>query len=447
MRTGFFSLLLAALLVIVLPANAIAAKTIVVDAGHGGSDPGALGVNGLYEKNVNYDIAMRVRDLLTVKGYDVFLTRTDDRFISLADRVTLTNGANADAFVSIHANSHPNNSVSGSLVLYYDSRYPQSDYPASSEMSALTPESQKLASLVLDSVIKETGFADRGIVPSAAYVVRMGRIPSILVETAFLSNKGDAARLADESDRQRLASGIVNGIAAYMPLPSIFPDLADHWAREAVLRLKETGIIEGINNRYEPDRPMTRAEWLTVADRLFGFAQRIRASGSAAGTAPVSPADLPKTHWAYDTFQNAVRLGYINGYEDGTVRPDKPVTRAEVAALLERMTDGTQSKVWSGKADFTDVPLTYWASGPIYRMKQKGILNGIADHVFMPAKSMTRAEMAAMIDRYVALSKRIEEPAKSAETQETAKTPDTAEVRGTVKAVPRKQEPAATAPQ
>ncbi|MBD2860994.1 N-acetylmuramoyl-L-alanine amidase [Paenibacillus oceani] len=483
MRTGLLSLLLAAIALLAVPAQTFSAKTVVVDAGHGGQDPGAIGVNGLYEKSVNLDVAQKLKEQLIQRGYEVVMTRTADEYLSLAQRVEQTNAAQPSLFVSVHANSHPNPNVSGSLVLYYDSDYPQDSYPASEAMAKLSPESKKLANLVLKNIISETGFADKGIVPSAAYVIRMGQVPSILVETAFLSHSGDAARLSDSPVRQKLADGIAKGIAAYLPLPDLFPDLADHWAREAVLRLKDKGLVEGIFNRYEPDRAVTRAEWLALSDRLFKFADRLHAADAPdtgypdtttpkeqkkaetslptdqteAAQAPSSPPelpesasqgqasplaqtpptwanrsavqsettaapkpasrtpspgqpqsfkDLPKSHWAYETFQNAVRLGYMNGYEDGTIRPDQPITRGEVTALLERMTaDAGNSPPWTGPADFTDVPLKHWASGPIYRMKQQGIITGVTDKTFAPDKKMTRAEMAALMDRYVAAPK------------------------------------------
>lgn len=410
MRTGLCKLLVTAVVLIAAPMQAFAAQTVVVDAGHGGSDPGAVGVNGLYEKNVNYDIAAKLRQLLVKLGYDVVLTRDSDEYISLADRVDLTAKAKPALFVSVHANSHPNANVDGSLVLYYDKDYPQDSYPASDAMTALTPESKRLASLVLQNMVLEAGFADKGLVPSAAYVIRMGQVPSILVETAFLSNKNDAARLADETVRQKLAEGIAKGIAAYLPPtpPGGFTDISGHWASDAIVRLKEKGLVEGGWGRYLPDNPMTRAEWLTIADRLFQFDKSLRLKTSSSAQTSVTAQvykDLPKTHWAYDTFQEAIRLGYITGYEDSTVRPDQAVTRAEVAALLERMTDGTNQAPWTKAADFTDVPAAHWASGPIYRLKQKGLFNGVTDKTFAPARSMTRAEMAVMIDRYVAAAK------------------------------------------
>lgn len=423
MRTGLCKLLVIAVVLIAAPVQAFAAQTVVVDAGHGGSDPGAVGVNGLYEKYVNLDIAFKLQQQLLKLGYDVVLTRDSDKYISLADRVALTAAAKPSLFVSVHANWHTDSKVDGSLVLYYDKDYPQASYPASEAMTALSPESKRLAALVQQGMVAEAGFADKGLVPSAAYVIRMGQVPSILVETAFLSNKSDAARLADETVRLKLAKGIATGIAAYLPLsvPGGFSDIAGHWAREAIIRLQRQGLVEGSDGRYDPDKPMTRAEWLTIADRLFRFDNLLEAgSGGQSSVAKavyggVEPAfnDLTEKHWAYETFRKAIRLGYISGYEDGTARPDRAVTRSEVAALLERMTVGPNPSPWTKNADFTDVPLTYWASGPIYRMKEKGLLEGIGANTFAPAKSMTRGEMAAMIDRYVTASAAAAEKAKA----------------------------------
>lgn len=405
--TGLLQLLLAAGFLLAAPLQA-AAETVVIDAGHGGSDPGAVGVNGLYEKTANADIASKLKNLLVAQGYDVVMTRTADEYISLADRVAKTDKVKPDLFVSVHANSHPNANASGSLVLYYDKNYPQASYPANEAMAALTPESKRLATLVLQHLVAKTGFADNGIVPSAAYVIRMGQVPSILVETAFLSNASDAARLADDSVRQTIASGIADGISDYLPLSGEkgFVDIAGHWAHDAIVRLQQQGLVEGSGGAYFPDKPMTRAEWLTVADRLFhvaGTANTAKGNTSSGRTTVTGQVyrDLPKSHWAYDTMRQAIQRGLINGYGDGTVRPDQPVTRAEVAALLERLTGGSSAAPWTKAADFADVPADYWAAGSIYRLKQQGIMNGVTDKTFAPAKSMTRAEMAAMLDRYV----------------------------------------------
>lgn len=402
----FLSLALLVLLA-AAPVQAVAAPLIVIDAGHGGTDFGAVSANGLQEKHVNLDIAWKVKLLLDSRGYETTMTRETDTYISLAERVRLTGEVDAALFVSIHANAHTDTSARGSLVLYYDRDYPQSSYPASTSMTALTPESKRLAQTVLDYMIKRTGFANLGIVPSAAYVTRMGKTPSVLVETAFLSNSRDAALLADDSTRAKLASGIADGITAFLPVSATprFTDTLGHWAAPAIARLQEQGLVEGDGLRFYPDASMTRAEWLTLADRLFGIVKQADARYPTVGQsvyAEASPySDLNSSHWAYPTFLAAIRLGYISGYEDQTMRPDRAVTRAEAAAMLERLTTGAQTSAWTGDTTFQDVPRTYWAAGPIYRLQQKGVFNGVAAASFAPAQPMKRAEMAAMIDRYM----------------------------------------------
>ncbi|MDD9269869.1 N-acetylmuramoyl-L-alanine amidase [Paenibacillus sp. GCM10023248] len=399
------------LLTFAFPYQAFAYK-VVIDAGHGGSDPGAIGVNGLREKDVNLDISQKLRDELTARGYKVFMSRTDDSYWSLAQRVAYTDSLQADLFVSIHANSHPNSAVKGSMVLYYDNDYPQEDYPASDKMKQLTPYSKDLAQHVLDSLVSAAGTKNLGLVPSAVYVARMGSIPSILVETAFLSQSGDAAMLANDAVRAKMAVGIANGIAAYSP--PLFTDTLGHWAREAIVRMKNKGVIEGIANRYEPDRALKRSEFLALMDRTFSFS-KLEAACAPSGTVTSSVyscsegtakyKDLPATHWASPLFAKAQKLNLLQGYADGTIRPDQPITRGEVAYLFDRLLQlsaKTGSQSAAPKASFDDVPAALWSAKAIYALKQKGIINGITDTSFQPDRTMTRAEIAALLDRYYA---------------------------------------------
>ncbi|NEW04489.1 N-acetylmuramoyl-L-alanine amidase [Paenibacillus sp. SYP-B3998] len=414
-------LILSFLLTFAFPYQAFAYK-VVLDAGHGGSDPGAIGINGLNEKDVNLDITQKLRDELARRGYDVVMTRTDDRYWSLAQRVEFTNSLKADLFVSVHANSHTSSKTNGSMVLYYDDAYPQEDYPASDTMKLMTPYSKDLAQHVLNSLLAASGTVNLGLVPSAVYVARMGTIPSILVETAFLSNTGDAALLADDTARTRMAIGIERGIEAYAP--PVFTDTIGHWAREAILRMKNKNLIEGIGNRYEPERALTRAEFLTLMDRLFTFS-KLKDPCSSSNSSTVSAAvygcsfnnsssatftsnkqykDLPATHWASPIFAKAKDLNLLQGYEDGTIRPDQSITRGEVSVLFDRLLQMAQSAAKQRpKAlypSFDDVPATLWSANAIYTLKHLGIINGTSENTFKPERTITRAEIAAMMDRY-----------------------------------------------
>ncbi|MBP1995924.1 N-acetylmuramoyl-L-alanine amidase [Paenibacillus eucommiae] len=419
------TLILVLAFLLLFPYQAFAYK-IVIDPGHGGKDPGAIGVNGLQEKVVNLDIALKLRELLQQKGYEVVMTRENDRYLTLAERVVLSDAANADLFVSVHANSFKSYNR-GTMVLYYDNDYPQADYPASDRMKELSAYSKKLAQQVQSSFVNTVGTIDLGLTKSAVYVTRMGSVPSILIETAFLSNKEDAAMLADDAVRKKMAVGIAEGIAAFQP--PVFVDTVGHWARDSILKVKDKGLVEGVNNRYEPDRSLTRAEFLTLMDRMFNFTTLSHACSSKTVTedtygcksSPTSGlntgfTDLPTTHWAYPTFAKALELTLIEGYEDGTIHPDAPITRAEVAVLFQRLLQAesavanvnvpageTQASMQNQASPsfFKDVPADLWSAKAIYELAGKGIINGMTAAEFMPHRSISRAEMAAMMDRYI----------------------------------------------
>ncbi|WP_135554147.1 N-acetylmuramoyl-L-alanine amidase [Paenibacillus cymbidii] len=414
----------------VFPYPASAVK-IVVDAGHGGYDPGAIGVGGLQEKTVNLDISLKLRDELQRRGYMVAMTREDDRFIALPDRVSFTNGQNADLFVSVHANSYPNASMTGSMVLYYDDDYPQADYPASEAMRALSAVNRAFATQMLQSFLAGTGLGNKGIVPSAVHVVRMGTIPSVLVETAFLSNPAEAALLAIPEKRTSMALAIADGIEAFRP--PIFPDLGQHWAQQAVMRLYALGYVQGANNLFYPNQPLTRAELVTMLGRVFAgtpgavdtaivpcATAQTPAAGSGVtaavyGTGGKEPIcnvpvfrDLAATHWAYDAMRQAAASGWLQGYPDGTIRPNAPVTREESAVLLDRLLQlaiPASGSAATGKLPFTDVAPTAWSASAIARLAAAGIVQGASNDKFAPQRQVTRAEMSVMLDRYVNAAK------------------------------------------
>jgi N-acetylmuramoyl-L-alanine amidase len=409
------TLILAFALLLLFPYQAFAYK-VVIDAGHGGKDPGAIGVNGLQEKDVNLDIALKLRDDLKQAGNEVVMTRVDDHFLSLGERVDLTNTQQADLFVSIHANSYSRPATRGTMVLYYDDAYPQEDYPASNRMKALTSFSKSLAQGVLDSLVKQAGTVNQGLTPSAVYVTRMGSIPSILVETAFLSNAQDAAMLANDEFRKQLASGIAQGIATFTP--PVFVDTVGHWARDIILRMKDKGWVEGVNNRYEPERALTRAEFLTLMDRVFQIST-LQAPCDTKGPSVTNSVygcksivndaykDLPASHWASAVFAKAGKINLLQGYSDGTIRPDQPITRAEVAVLFQRLLNAspiimnTNALLFSSRI-FADVPHDLWFAESVYALASKGVIDGVTADEYMPNRLMTRAEIAAMMDRYAA---------------------------------------------
>lgn len=173
--------------------------TIVVDAGHGGHDTGARGKSSL-EKSHALDIARRLRTSLQTRGANVLMTRDSDNFITLQGRVDFANSRRADLFVSVHINASVNPGSTGTQTFYY---------------SAV---SQPLAREVQKELQKATGRPNRGITQRRFVVVRYTAMPSVLTETAFISNSKEEALLRDPAYRERVARGIAQGLANYVAI-------------------------------------------------------------------------------------------------------------------------------------------------------------------------------------------------------------------------------------
>ncbi|MBN6885250.1 N-acetylmuramoyl-L-alanine amidase [Cytobacillus horneckiae] len=175
-------------------------QTIVVDPGHGGKDPGAVG-NSLAEKEIVLDVSKRVNSKLKDSLAKVVMTRNTDTFVELPDRVKEGEKANADLFVSIHVNSFTDPSANGTET-YYNSQY------VGAESKALAQEIQK-------ELVKAMKTNDRGVKEAGFYVIKNSKMPSVLVEIAFISNTNDAKKLASASYRQKAADAIYTGIVNY----------------------------------------------------------------------------------------------------------------------------------------------------------------------------------------------------------------------------------------
>ncbi len=174
--------------------------TVVIDPGHGGRDPGAVGINGLQEKQVVNDIAPRVAAILREQGANVVMTRDSDIEVDLAPRVQTAERVNASIFVSIHANaismSRPD--VNG-LETFYAS-----------------DSGQRLANTVHATVLRAMGMRDRRVRSARFYVIRRTSMPAILVETGFVTGAEDAPNLADPAWRERMAEAIAEGILLHL---------------------------------------------------------------------------------------------------------------------------------------------------------------------------------------------------------------------------------------
>ncbi|WP_294160589.1 N-acetylmuramoyl-L-alanine amidase [uncultured Selenomonas sp.] len=186
-------------------------RVITIDAGHGGSDAGAIGPTGVTEKSVTLNIALRLQKLLEEEGATVYMTRTKDTEVSpkgakasdieeLQARCDIANQADSDIFVSIHNDSFTNGAAKGTTGYYY---------------ARGSAKSRTLADDIRKAVIDELGTESRGTQSCNFYVVKHTDMPATLVEVAFISNPSEEKLLASDEGAQKAAQGIADGIADY----------------------------------------------------------------------------------------------------------------------------------------------------------------------------------------------------------------------------------------
>ncbi|WFA03817.1 N-acetylmuramoyl-L-alanine amidase [Bacillus sp. HSf4] len=178
--------------------NSLRGKNIVIDAGHGGIDPGTIGYNGSLEKNHTLATTSRLASLLKEKGANVILTRSSDHYLSLNRRVVISSSYNTDAFVSIHYNSSPAQLSHGVETYYYAG-----------------DADKLLAANILRNVTSQTGFQSNGVRFGDFYVLRENSKLAVLVELGYISNPSEESNIQSETYQIRAANGIVQGLSDY----------------------------------------------------------------------------------------------------------------------------------------------------------------------------------------------------------------------------------------
>lgn len=217
-------------------------KTIVLDPGHGGKDPGARGARGTEEKDITLKVALRLRDLLSKQpGVRVLMTRDQDVFVELEERAKFANSHEADLFVSIHVNSHPSRSVKGIEIYHFGEAKDQralevaareNGTPLSSTgvgweylvADLLTTkkieESLELAWTAKESLVAHMNghyaVTDHGVKTAPFYVLRYTSMPSILAEIAYISNPSEEALLRKNVFVRDVAESLLNGVKSFL---------------------------------------------------------------------------------------------------------------------------------------------------------------------------------------------------------------------------------------
>jgi len=180
----------------------LAGKTIIVDAGHGGKDTGAIGPKGTREKDVVLATAILLGQELEKYGANVVLTRSTDIFLELSERTQISNASQADAFISVHADSFSSTSKGSTTYL-------------NTTVNFNGPRSQTMAESVQKNMVSSLKTYNRGVKEQNFYVNRMNELPSILVELAFISNPNEEALLRSDEFRRKAAVGITKGLEEY----------------------------------------------------------------------------------------------------------------------------------------------------------------------------------------------------------------------------------------
>ena len=177
-------------------------KLIVIDAGHGDFDSGGENL-GYFEKDINLELALKLEEALKEAGYAVIMTRNDDSFLELYERSDLANETKADLFISIHQNSYMEDSSVNGIEVYYNSEKSTDD--------------EKLAKSIQDGLINETRATDREIrADNGLVVIRETTMPSVLIETAYISNKNELSLITSDDYQDKVIQGILAGIEEFL---------------------------------------------------------------------------------------------------------------------------------------------------------------------------------------------------------------------------------------
>ncbi len=243
-----------------IPDTTIVKRRIVIDAGHGGHDPGAVGPTKLYEKDVVLDIALKVKKILMQDPLnEVFLTRDKDIFLPLEERTAIANKKNADFFVSIHANASPKRKAKGIetyLLNWTDDE--EANRVAAREnaislkkmkamnkqmdtveaiLSGLMRENKRDESIKLANYVQRTmvsnlennyeNVLDHGVKQALFYVLFGAKMPSVLVEVSFISNPEEEKLLSQDSYRMEIAKAIAEGLNTYVTSAPVIQKVAE----------------------------------------------------------------------------------------------------------------------------------------------------------------------------------------------------------------------------
>ena len=365
---------------------------VFIDAGHGGTDPGALGY-GYRESDLNLQVAKKVESKLKSKGIDVKMSRNSDIFYSLSERAEMANDYGADAFVSIHQNSAEAKSANG-IETYYN-RKKEEDRPLSNDI-------QK-------QVISQTGANNRGVKNAEFTVLVKSKMISALVECGFITNELEVKKLSDSSYQDKLATGIANGIEEYLKSNVIIEE-SQITATGKVVNADSLNVRKGPSISFDIIGKLSGGDKVKVIGESNGW-YKIEYNGTYGyvsgsyieldSTEPdqdnkINFTDVSQDYWAYSQIQDFVKKGYIEGYGDNTFRPQGPIKRNEFVKIFNKVF-GLTNKSGIVFDDTKD----NWAKDEIDIAVTNGVAQGIGANKFEPEEYITREAAVKMLANYM----------------------------------------------
>ena len=365
---------------------------VFIDAGHGGTDPGALGY-GYRESDLNLQVAKKVESKLKSKGIDVKMSRNSDIFYSLSERAEMANDYGADAFVSIHQNSAEAKSANG-IETYYN-RKKEEDRPLSNDI-------QK-------QVISQTGANNRGVKNAEFTVLVKSKMISALVECGFITNELEVKKLSDSSYQDKLATGIANGIEEYLKSNVIIEE-SQITATGKVVNADSLNVRKGPSISFDIIGKLSGGDKVKVIGESNGW-YKIEYNGTYGyvsgsyieldSTEPdqdnkINFTDVSQDYWAYSQIQDFVKKGYIEGYGDNTFRPKEPIKRNEFVKIFNNVF-GLTNKSGIVFDDTKD----NWAKDEIDIAVTNGVAQGIGANKFEPEEYITREAAVKMLANYM----------------------------------------------
>ena len=365
---------------------------VFIDAGHGGTDPGALGY-GYRESDLNLQVAKKVESKLKSKGIDVKMSRNSDIFYSLSERAEMANDYGADAFVSIHQNSAEAKSANG-IETYYN-RKKEEDRPLSNDI-------QK-------QVISQTGANNRGVKNAEFTVLVKSEMISALVECGFITNESEVKKLSDPSYQDKLATGIADGIEEYLKSNVIIEE-SQITVIGKVVNADILNVRKGPSISFDIIGTLSGGDKVKIIGESNGW-YKIEYNGTYGYvsesyieldyTEPdqdnkINFTDVSKDYWAYSQIQDFVKKGYIEGYGDNTFRPKEPIKRNEFVKIFNKVF-GLTNKSGIVFDDTKD----NWAKDEIDIAVTNGVAQGIGANKFEPEEYITREAAVKMLANYM----------------------------------------------